>query len=81
MGIRAAIYTPNEADVTVCYCREKCTYHCLCEQRTELADYPPGMVITDENGKKSLTFMISLTRRDPSRLCSPREHGWTISPW
>lgn len=36
-------YTPFEADVTPYgYCREKCTYHRLCEQRTELADYPAG---------------------------------------
>ncbi|WP_407254643.1 sugar-binding domain-containing protein [Escherichia coli] len=35
-------YTPFEADVTPYVCREKCTYHRLCEQRTELADYPAG---------------------------------------
>ncbi len=34
----------------------KVTYHCLCEQRTELADYPAGNVITDENGKKKQSY-------------------------
>ncbi len=79
-------YTPFEADVTPYVIAGKSVRITVCvNNELNWQTIPPGMVITDENGKKKQSYFHDFfnyagIHRSVMLYTTPNT-GWTISPW